>query len=157
MALFMVIVAIFAAENYNTLLVVFMMLFLFTYQITLGTYAWVYLGQVSCDESLSIGVGALWFAVFIFSVVTNSMFDKMGSPGTFGFFAAGSFASAVFFYFFLKETKGKSREEQKNLYSGVKGSVLEDAPSPKGRDFSDNSSGKVYASIARTTTSDNTV
>ena len=28
----------------NTLLVVFMMLFLATFQLTLGTYGWVYLG-----------------------------------------------------------------------------------------------------------------
>ena len=117
MAICLSVIGILAAENMNTLLVVIMMVFLAVYQLTLGTYCWVYLGAVACDEGLSIGTGVIWFGVLILTVSTNTMFDKMGSAGVFFFFAAGSFASAVFFFFFLKETKGLSREETQALYS----------------------------------------
>jgi len=110
MSLFMIIIAAFAIVEMNNLLVVFMMFFLATYQWTLGTFSWVYLGQVASDEGLSMGVGTLWFSVLILSISTNSMFDKMGSAGTFFFFASTSFLSAVYFFFFLKETKGLTRD-----------------------------------------------
>ena len=87
-----------------------MMVFLACYQWTLGTYSWVYLPQVACDEGLSIGTCLLWMTVFIISLITNSMFDGLGSAGTFFFFAAGCFVSTLFFFVFLKETKGLTRD-----------------------------------------------
>jgi len=56
-------------------LVVVMMMFLFTYQLTLGTFTWVYVPAVACEEGLSLGTGFLWGAVFVMTLVTNSMFD----------------------------------------------------------------------------------
>lgn len=44
MGILMTIVSILASQKMDTLLVVFMMLFLFVFQLTLGTYSWVYLG-----------------------------------------------------------------------------------------------------------------
>lgn len=111
MGISMSVVAILEIENKDTLLVGVMMIFLAVYQWTLGTYSWVYLPAVACDEGLSLGTGALWLTVFIISLITNSMFNGLGSAGTFFFFAGGSLVSCVFFFFFLKETKGLSREE----------------------------------------------
>ena len=71
MAICLGVIGILAAENMNTLLVVIMMVFLAVYQLTLGTYCWVYLGAVACDEGLSIGTGVIWFGVLILTVSTN--------------------------------------------------------------------------------------
>lgn len=117
MGILMGCVSVLASQKMDTLLVGFMMLFLFVFQLTLGTYSWVYLGKVACDEGLSIGVGILWGSVLILSLVTNTMFDKLGNWGTFMFFAVCSLLSAVFFFFFLKETQGLSREECQVLYA----------------------------------------
>lgn len=111
MGISMAIVATFEIEHMDTMLVVMMMIFLAVYQWTLGTYSWVYLPAVACDEGLSCGTGALWLAVFIISLTTNSMFNGLGSAGTFFFFAGGSLLSSVFFFFFLKEVKGLTREQ----------------------------------------------
>ena len=111
MAIFMIVIAVFAIEKMNTALVVFMMVFLATYQFTLGTFAWVYLGQVASDEGMSLGVGALWFFVLILAIITGDLFDALGNAGTFFLFAGFCLASAVLFFFFLRETKGLTRDE----------------------------------------------
>ena len=121
MGISMAIVAVLEIETKDTLLICFMMIFLAFYQWTLGTYSWVYLPQVACDEGLSLGTATLWGTVFIISLTTNLMFDGLGSAGTFFFFAGGSLASAVFFFIFLKETKGLSRDECQKLYSRNRG------------------------------------
>lgn len=106
----MAVIGILAIEEMNTLLVVVMMIYLAVYQWTLGTYCWVYLGAVACEEGLSLGTATIWAGVLILTISTNTMFNVLGSAGVFFFFSAGSAASAVFFFFFLKETKGISRE-----------------------------------------------
>ena len=111
MSIFMALVAVFEILEDDTVLVLMMMCFLALYQWTLGTYSWVYLPAVACDEGLSIGTGALWGSVFIISLITNSMFNGLGTAGTFFFFASGSFLSAIFFFFFLKEIQGLTRDQ----------------------------------------------
>lgn len=44
MGIAMTIVAVLAVEDLDTLLVVVIMIFLLTYQWTLGTWSWVYMG-----------------------------------------------------------------------------------------------------------------
>ena len=117
MGLAMIGVAVLELESLDTLLVIAMMVFLAVYQWTLGTYSWVYLPAVACDEGLSLGTAVLWLTVFVISLTTNSMFSGLGSAGTFFFFAGGSLISALFFFIFLKETKGLSRDESQKLYS----------------------------------------
>ena len=123
MGILMCIVGALALAEKNNALVIVMMLFLATYQWTLGTYAWTYLPQVACDEGLSLATTVLWVTVFAVSLGTGPLFDALGSAGTFFFFAACSLASAVFFFFFLKETKGLSREQTQVIYSKAKGAV----------------------------------
>ena len=117
MAISMFVISVFAAEGMNNLLVVFMMIFLFTFQITLGTFSWVYIGAVTCDEGLSIGTFTLWFWVLILSIFTNKMFDTMQSWGTFLFFGLCSLVSGIFFQLQLREIKGLTRDQAQVVYS----------------------------------------
>ena len=105
-------VAVFAMEDYNDVLVYMMMVYLAFYQWSLGTYTWVYLGAVACDEGLSMATFFTWCPIF-----PASMFDKLGSAGTFYFFSAGTLLCYVFFHFTLKETKGLTRDEAQVLYA----------------------------------------
>ena len=123
MGIVMSVVAVLEIEGKNTLLICFMMIFLTVYQWTLGTYSWTYLPSVACDEGLSLGTATLWGTVFIISLTTNSMFDGLGSAGTFFLFAGCTLVASVFFFFFLKETKGKSRDECQRLYAKNKDGV----------------------------------
>ena len=117
MGLSLAAVAGLAAAEMNTFLVIFIIIFVIIFQLTIGTYAWVYLGQVNCDEGLSIGTLVVWTASLVIIITSSLMFDKMGTTGTFLFFACCSLASFAFFFLFLRETKGLSREEAQRLYS----------------------------------------
>ena len=117
MAISMFIISVLAAEGLNSVLVVFMMIFLFVFQITLGTYSWSYIGAVACDAGLSIGTFILWFWVLILSIFTGEMFDKMQSWGTFLFFGILCAFSTVFFCIQLREIKGLTRDQAQVVYS----------------------------------------
>ena len=121
MCVAMVVLAIFDIEGWNTPLVVMMMVFLASYQFTLGTYTWVYLGAVTCEEALSLGTGCIWGGVVIISLVTPTLMDKLQTSGTFFLFAGGSLLSCIFFYFMLRETKGLTRDEAQVVYTKPKG------------------------------------
>ena len=106
MGVSLIVIAVFAMEDYNDLLVYTMMVYLAVYQWTLGTYTWVYLGAVACDEGLSLATFFTWAPFF-----PAGMFDSLGTAGTFYFFAGGTLVMYVFFHFFLKETKGITRDQ----------------------------------------------
>uniref|UniRef100_A0A7S3I876 Major facilitator superfamily (MFS) profile domain-containing protein n=1 Tax=Favella ehrenbergii TaxID=182087 RepID=A0A7S3I876_9SPIT len=117
MGLSMGAVATLAYFKANLVLVVFIVIFLVFFQLTIGTYAWVYLGQVNCDEGLSIGTLVLWSGCLVISIYTQTMFTELHNTWTFLIFASISLASFIFFMLFLRETKGLSRDEAQNLYS----------------------------------------
>ena len=89
-------IAIFAMYDFNDLLVYMMLVYLAVYQYTLGTYTWVYLGAVACDEGLSLATFFQWCPF-----IPASMFDKLGSSGTFFFFSGGTMLAFLFFHFML--------------------------------------------------------
>lgn len=113
----MAIVAILAYFELNTVLVFVMMIFLFVFQATSGTYTWVYLGQVACDEGLSIASCVLWTFCLILTIYTNKMFTVMTATGVFAFFAGCTLMCWLVFSFTLKEIKGLSRDESQVIYS----------------------------------------
>ena len=117
MGLSMMAVAGLAAAEANMILVVFLAIFLIFFQLTWGTYAWVYLPMVNCDEGLSIGSLVLWAGALVLTIYTNTMFTELGQPATFCIFGSINLASFVFFFFFLREIKGLSRDEAQKLYS----------------------------------------
>ncbi len=117
MGILMGIIATFASLQMNTLLVLFMMLFLGIFQFTLGTYSWVYVGQVTCQEGLSLATSLLWASVFILSLVTGPMFENLQTTGTFAFFGTVCILCSIFFFFFLRETRGLSPEQAASVYA----------------------------------------
>ncbi|KAJ8295107.1 Quinate permease [Rhodotorula toruloides] len=62
---------------------------------------------------------AQWLFQFIIARETPDMIASMGAWGTFLLFSMFNFLSAVFAFFFIPETKGKSLEEMDDLF-GVK-------------------------------------
>ena len=105
MGISLTIIAVMAIEDFNNPLIYTMMVFLAIYQWTLGTYTWVYLGAVASDSALTLAS-----FVAIVPIFPASMFTKMGAPATFFFFGAGTFLFSAFFFCFLKETKGLTRD-----------------------------------------------
>merc|ERR1712083_207072 len=96
--------------------VICMMIDLFIYQTTLGTYTWVYIGQVAEEMAASLAIFTIWFFVFILALTTDSLFDGLGNQGTFWFFSGLTLVGGVLILITHKETKGLSDEEIKVLF-----------------------------------------
>ena len=63
----------------------------------------------------AVGSSTQWLANFIFSLVTPYMIASMGW-GTFLFYAGTDIWIAVYVFFFIEETRGKSIEEKETIF-----------------------------------------
>jgi len=109
-------VAVFQAVNLPYCLLACIMLFMFTYQCSLGSYYFVYITQVGNPSINTIGVFFIWFWVLIISIITPPMIDSLGVSATFAIFSGCAFTGAVYFWFFMKSTQGLDKEQLKVLY-----------------------------------------
>lgn len=79
----------------DNLVVVGMMVHLFIYQLSMGTYMFVYVVQVAEERAQVLGIGVTWFFVTILTLITNTLFDTLGNAGTFWMFAGLTIVGAV--------------------------------------------------------------
>ena len=88
-------IGIFAYKEMDNLVVVGMMVHLFIYQLSMGTYMFVYVVQVAEERAQVLGIGVTWFFVTILTLITNTLFDTLGNAGTFWMFAGLTIVGAV--------------------------------------------------------------
>ena len=119
------IVAISVPKSRNNIIVIFIMVFLTSYQATQGSYFWSYIAQVSVDTANSLASMVLWLCVLIMALFSQTFFTDLTIPGTFYMFFGINLAGGIFLTFCMKETKGLSREKQITLYSRDDDSVRE--------------------------------
>ena len=116
MGVLLFLIGLFAMLNQNNWVVICMMADLFIYQITLGSFTWVYVGQVAEEKAASLAIFNIWFFVFVLALTTNSLFNGLGNQGTFWLFSGLTLAGAIIFIFTIRETKGLTDEEIKVLF-----------------------------------------
>ena len=92
--------------------------FIFIYANTTGPIAWVYSAETCTDVGLGVCLLTLW-AVVLLEVLTvpTLMNTPIETSGVFFMFTIFGIISAVFVFFFLKETKGLTDQEKRNLYA----------------------------------------
>ena len=115
-AVSMALIGLFAKLGMNSALVITMMVDLAIYQLTMGNYMFVYIGSVAEERSASIALFLNWTGTLILMLTTIILFQKLGNEGTFWLFAILTFLGSTLMYFFLREIKGLSQEEVKQLY-----------------------------------------
>ena len=82
----------------------------------MGSFSWVYIGQVADEKQSAIAMGSLWFFTFCLALTTNSLFTGLGNVGTFWLFSGLTLVGAFIFMCIIKETKGLTDDEIKNLF-----------------------------------------
>lgn len=97
---------------------VFIILFIFCFQISQGNVAWIYSAEVSVDAASGFTISAQFLAML---TVTGTLEYMMNGPlqvyGTFYLFGVVCLLGTFFFIFFVKETKGLTDIEKKTLYT----------------------------------------
>lgn len=88
----------------------------------------IYIAEVLSPSTRDLGVavalGTQWIFNIIWSVATPYMIAKLGWA-TFLFFSVIDACSAVFSWFFVKETMGKSLEEMEKEFHSKAGEITE--------------------------------
>lgn len=77
---------------------------------------WLYTAEILFDKSFSIGVLVNWISLIIQSSLLPQVLAELQGK-IYLFFAAVSLFLSIFAIFVIKETKGRSEVEMKNLYN----------------------------------------
>ena len=102
-----------------------LLVFLFVYQNTSSSVAWIYTTETGIDAGLGFCLFTLWGTVFVLSLVCPLL---MSDPEDGGigqsnvFFMLGGFAIVAVFYvqFFMIETRGLTDKQKKELFTPKK-------------------------------------
>jgi hypothetical protein len=88
------------------------------FSFSMGPVAWLYFGEVLSPQGFGVVVLGLWASsietVFIMEYLLAS---EMKVAGTMWLFASWNLLCLIFVIFFIKETKGLTDIQKKNLYS----------------------------------------
>ena len=102
--------------------------FIFFYSNSSGCITWLYCSEVSVDSALGLIGMAGYICTFVLSLITLPLMSSaVEEEGTFYMFAGISFASAVWIFFFMRETSTLTTDkEKKELYwpEELKGEVV---------------------------------
>jgi hypothetical protein len=100
---------------------IFMQVFIFWFYIGTGNVSFIYAGEACVDQAMGVVLGVRWMTEMAMSFTISFMLDSpLGVTYTFVVYSGLNFLAFVFMCF-LKETRGKSPEELKNLYLPKKG------------------------------------
>jgi hypothetical protein len=93
-----------------------MFLTLLAFQLTMGSYFFVYVQQIACETQNSVVLTTLWTWVLVLSLSTSYIISGFGVAGTFGAFSVTTLLGGVYLLFRMKETDGLTTNAQKQLF-----------------------------------------
>lgn len=104
--------------NYNIMMLFFMNLFLIAYEFSTGTVCWIYIAEVVVDSALGLCVLTLFSTVFFLNLIVEFLIDdkNFGLGGVFYMMGLMSLGSSAFVKKYMKETRGLTDKEKKQLY-----------------------------------------
>lgn len=111
-------VGIFAVQKNNDGVMIMIMVFIFIYQNTSGPVAWIYAAETVVDCALGLCLFTLWGTVFILSLVCPPLMapESIGAANVFFIFSGLSVFGTLYSYVFIRETKGLSDRQKKELF-----------------------------------------
>jgi sugar porter (SP) family MFS transporter len=102
-----------------------LLLFMASFAIGLGPVFWLMISEIYPlryrSQAMAVSTVGNWAANFLVSYFFLSLVGWLGKPGTFWLYAAIGVAAAVFFWWRVPETKGRSLEEIERQVTGDAG------------------------------------
>jgi MFS family permease len=97
---------------------IFVLLFVIFFEISVGPILWSYCADIMNDKGLASASSVNWIIVVIVSAISAFMFDSLGIGPTLFMYAGLSTCGLIFVYFFVFETKGKTKAEIQAILHG---------------------------------------
>ena len=126
MALSMILLGVFKVVELNLALFIFLLLFILAYQLSQGSIAWLYVAEVTVDQASGLVTSGQFINLLWLSLTMEYMIDgSLQAQGTFWLFGLFSTFGTVFVAIFVRESRGLSDKDLKQLYvkKGVKPST----------------------------------
>lgn len=102
--------------SYFVTMLVFLLLHVFVFNLTVGGYFWNYVGQTAEASANGIASMTIFANSLFFGLTTQTFFKVLEPAGTFFMFGACCLIAAIVCSYQLKEIKGLSVEEAKQVY-----------------------------------------
>lgn len=93
-------------------------MFLLSFGSSLGPVIYLYEPEILPDEGISLAVIVNWFCCGAVVFLTPYVIVNFGIPPIYYLFGTILFICHIYFFFFLKETKGKTHAEIDSMFSG---------------------------------------
>ena len=130
--LFMIIIlslaGLFSLYDYDYPSLVMLVLFIMMFEFTSGPITWLYMSEIMQDKATSFASAMNWGIVVIISGSVPYLVRSITDEGQYNnrvgfiFIACGglSFLGLIFIFVFMKETKGKKKQDIEWMYSSNK-------------------------------------
>ncbi|KAG1674333.1 Facilitated trehalose transporter Tret1-2 [Nymphon striatum] len=119
--------------EYGWLPLVSLIVYNLMFAIGYGPIPWILAGEMFPLRAKAFGTGLVtafnWLCSFIVTKEFSHMIEAFEAFGTYFFFAAVCFASCIFVFFCVPETKGRSFEEIEEQFAGRSNTILNDSSS----------------------------
>lgn len=99
-------------------LYVFILFFIFSFQVSSGCITFIYLAEVCVDAGMGVVQVCMFLTNVIMAFSISFLIDSaIGVSGTFWIYAGLNLLATIFCVIFVQETRGKSPLELKRSYS----------------------------------------
>jgi Na+/melibiose symporter-like transporter len=108
----------FSVMNNNAILaLIFMIIFIIVFQVTLGPLVFIYLAEINSDSGFGVGMFFMFVHMTLLIGLAEYLTTWLGSDGVFGAFSIVCLIGALLMHVFVRETVGLTDKEKKKLYS----------------------------------------
>jgi hypothetical protein len=118
MAISLIMTAVCYNLQQDIAIIVFICIFILAFQFSQGPIAWMYAAEVAVDTGLGICVLALYLSLLekAFTIEFMVHSKSLGAPGMFYVLGGITLLGAIFIQVFVKETKGLTDLDKKQLF-----------------------------------------
>lgn len=117
MGVSMLLLGIFSIMNEPTPIKVMTMFFVCFFELSIGSILWLYEAEIMPESGMPIVTLLLWIIMTIFSLFTAKFFEWFKPEGVYFGFTGIQVLGLLFIIFFIRETRGKTKEQLKYLYA----------------------------------------
>lgn len=111
-------VALFAGPlDVPILTLVFILLFLVCFQASQGSFFFTYVAETAEDAGVAWANCALFTMILIYALITQDLFNSLGTAWTFAIFAICNFVATILLHVLLADIQGLSKAEAKAIYA----------------------------------------
>ncbi|CAD8069534.1 unnamed protein product [Paramecium primaurelia] len=107
-------------KHYQIFNLVFLVIYVISYSLSLGPVFWVYLSEVLPTKGISLVTFINWISCALLAQIFPIIVEQLSLQFNFGIFAAVCLLLEIMFYYFFFETKGLTKNEIQNLFQNKK-------------------------------------